>query len=193
MEAQGFENGDELKQHCAAMLGLKRPWVVGRVDLHLVEKRLEIHLEEQRAASFECPECSRGCWLHDHAPQRRWRHLDAMGFETVLVASVPRVRCPEHGVKTTAVPWAGAHSRFTLLFEAFAIHVLQAAQGVAAAAGLLGLDWKSLQQIIKRAVERGLERREIEGIKHLGFDEKSFGKGQDYQGRRINKSQSGEL
>lgn len=77
-------------------------------------------------------------------------------------------------------PCPAAHSRYTLLFEAFAIRVLQAAQGVAAAAGLLGLDWKSLQQIIKRAVERGLERREIEGIKHLGFDEKSFGKGQDY-------------
>jgi len=51
METQGFENGDELRQHYAAMLGLQRPWVVGRVDFHLVEKRLEIHLEEQRAAS----------------------------------------------------------------------------------------------------------------------------------------------
>lgn len=180
MEAQGFENGDELKLHYAAMLGLKRPWVVERVDLQLAGKRLEIHLAEEREASFDCPECSRACWLHDHAPQRRWRHLDAMGFETLLVASLPRVRCPEHGVKTVSAPWAGAHSRFTLLFEAFAIRVLQAAQGVAAAAELLGLGWKSLQQIINRAVERGLLRRTLEGIKHLGFDEKSFGKGQDY-------------
>jgi transposase len=32
--------------------------------------------------------------------------------------------CPECGVKTVAAPWADKHSRFTLLFEAFAIKVL---------------------------------------------------------------------
>lgn len=53
METQGFENDDELKQHYAAMLGLQHPWVVGSVDLHLVEKRLEIHLAEELTASFE--------------------------------------------------------------------------------------------------------------------------------------------
>ena len=31
-----------------------------------------------------------------------------------------------------------------------------------------------------RAVERGLDRRGATPIKHLGIDEKSFGKGHDY-------------
>jgi len=31
-----------------------------------------------------------------------------------------------------------------------------------------------------RAVERGLERRQLEAMKHLGMDEKSFGRGQSY-------------
>ena len=180
METQEDHSGDELKQHYAAMLGLKRPWVVGHVELHLSAKRLEIHLAEETQASFDCPECTRGCWLHDHAPARRWRHLDAMGFETLLVASLPRVSCPEHGVKTVHVPWAGAHSRFTLALEAFAIVVLQATASIKAAVELLDLNWKSLQDIMGRAVARGLARRSVDEVRRVGLDEKNFGKGQDY-------------
>ena len=33
---------------------------------------------------------------------------------------------------------------------------------------------------MERAVERGLARRELEGLKHLGLDEKCFRRGQDY-------------
>ena len=77
-------------------------------------------------------------------------------------------------------PWAGKHSRFTLLFEAFAVEVLQACRTVKAAAALLGLSWDAVQTIMDRAVARGLERREATPIKHIGIDEKSFGRGQDY-------------
>jgi transposase len=77
-------------------------------------------------------------------------------------------------------PWAGKHSRFTLFFEAFAIEVLQACRTVKAAASLLGLSWDAAQTIMDRAVERGLERREATPIRHVGIDEKSFGKGHDY-------------
>ena len=78
------------------------------------------------------------------------------------------------------VPWAGPRSRFTLLYERFAIEVLLACRSVSAAAELLGLSWDELQTIMERAVQRGLERREWEGLRHVGTDEKSFGKGQSY-------------
>lgn len=118
--------------------------------------------------------------LADHAEERRWRHLDTMQFTTELVARLPRCRCPEHGVKTIVPPWAGKHSRFTLLFEAFAIEVLQACRTVKAAADLLCLSWDAAQTIMERAVDRGLQRREATSVLHLGIDEKSFGKGHDY-------------
>jgi transposase len=66
------------------------------------------------------------------------------------------------------------------MFEALAIKVLQAAANVKKAAELLGLSWDAVHSIIKRAVDRGLERRKLEGIYHVGVDEKSFGSGQDY-------------
>jgi transposase len=103
-----------------------------------------------------------------------------MQFETRLRARVPRADCKECGVKTTAVPWAGKHSRFTLLFEAFAIEVIQACGNVKSAAKLLGLDWDSVHRIMERAVHRGLERRNLESLQYLGIDEKSFRRGQSY-------------
>ena len=46
---------------------------------------------------------------------RTWRHLDTCQLQTILIASVPRVRCPEHGVRIVQIPWAESYGRFTLL------------------------------------------------------------------------------
>src|SRR5260370_7025247 len=127
-----------------------------------------------------CPECAVPYALYDHGPERLWRHLDTMQFETVLKARVPRINCQQHGVKTVEVPWAGKNSRFTLMFEAFAIRVLEASATVKAAALLLRLDWHSLHQIMERAVKRGLDRRAMETVRRIGIDEKSCGHGQSY-------------
>ena len=171
---------ESLEQHYRRLLGLEEPWMVEAVNLELAAQRVEIRLGvEVRAKGLKCPECGDWSALYDHAPERRWRHLDTMQFETVLVARIPRVNCPEHGVKTIEVPWAGKNSRFTLMFEAFAIRLLQAAETVSRGAGLLRLDWYGAHQIMERAVERGLQRRERERVRLVGIDEKSFGRGQN--------------
>ncbi len=172
---------ESLEQHYRRLLGLEEPWVVEAVKLELAAQRVEIRLEAQvKPRGLKCPECGKWYGLYDHAPERRWRHLDTMQFETVLVARIPRVNCAEHGVKTIELPWAGKNSRFTLMFEAFAIRLLQACETVRSGAGLLRLDWHSAHQIMERAVERGLRRRKMETVRLVGIDEKSFGSGQDY-------------
>jgi len=103
-----------------------------------------------------------------------------MQFESILKARTPRCDCKSCGVKTIEVPWAGKHSRFTLMFEAFAIEVMQACGNVKQAAALLRLDWDTVHTIMERGVNRGLERRNLENIKHVGIDEKSFLSGQNY-------------
>jgi transposase len=169
-----------LQEHYALLLGVGSPWEVKDVVLKLEAKRVEIELGWQWGAMAECPECGRGCSVYDCAPERTWRHLDTMQFTTILRARTPRANCPEHGVKTMRVPWAAPGGRFTLLFERFAIDVLRASASVSQACGLLGIGWDAVQQIMERAVERGLDRRELEGLKHLGMDEKSFRRGHSY-------------
>jgi transposase len=150
------------------------------VDLNLEAKKVEIELGWQWGAAAKCPECGRECSIHDCAPERTWRHLDTMQFMTLIRARTPRADCPEHGVKTMQVPWAAPQGRFTLLFERFAVEVLLASASVSQACALLGLSWDTAQEIMRRAVQRGLERRQLERLKYLGMDEKSFRRGQSY-------------
>ena len=170
----------ELQKHYALLLGIGSPWEVKTVDLNLEGKKVEIELGWQWGAAAKCPECGRECSIHDCAPERTWRHLDTMQFTTLIRARTPRADCPEHGVKTMQVPWAAPQGRFTLLFERFAVEVLLASASVSQACALLGLSWDTAQEIMRRAVERGLERRQLEGLKYLGMDEKSFRRGQSY-------------
>jgi transposase len=176
----GMSMDTELQKHYALLLGVGSPWEVKTVDLKLGEKQVEIELGWQWGADARCPECGRACSIHDCAPERTWRHLDTMQFMTLIRARTPRANCPEHGVKTMKVPWAAPQGRFTMLFERFAIEVLLASASVSQACELLDLGWESAQEIMRRAVERGLERRQLEALKHLGMDEKSFGRGQSY-------------
>ncbi len=170
---------NKLAGHYSLLLGLDAAWKVSDVSLSLEEKRVEIAVTHV-GGPVACPECTAQCTIADHAPQRTWRHLDTMQFETRLRARVPRADCKACGVKTTSVPWAGKHSRFTLMFEAFAIHVIEACGNVKSAAVLLGLDWDSVHRIMERAVERGLECRELESLPYVGIDEKSFRRGHSY-------------
>ena len=171
---------EDLKAHYGQLLGLESPWEVASVDLKMEEQRVEIALIHSRGGRVSCPECGEQCAVHDHSPERTWRHLDTMQFETRHKARVPRSDCAECGVKTVEVPWAGKHGRFTLMFESFAIAVLRAASSIEAACGLLGIHWSTADQIMKRAVGRGLQRRSNEPVKRLGIDEKSFRSGHRY-------------
>lgn len=170
---------DPLSNHYHRMVGLDGNWSIADVDLNTDSQTLTLVLE-YIGKRVVCPECDQACAKKDHAAERSWRHLDAMQFQTILTARVPRSSCEACGVKTIAIPWAGKHSRFTLMFEAFAIDMLLAARSVQAAAIMLSIDWSTAQNIMERAVERGLQRRSLDDVKHVGIDEKNFGKGHDY-------------
>ena len=170
----------ELQKHYALLLGIGSPWEVKTVELKLGEKKVEIELNWQWRQDAQCPECGCACSIHDCAPERTWRHLDTMQFATLIRARTPRAACPTHGVKTMQVPWAEPHGRFTLLFERFAVEVLLASASVSQACELLDIGWETAHDIMRWAVERGLDRRQLEGLRYLGMDEKSFGRGQSY-------------
>jgi transposase len=113
---------DELGLFTVA-LGLSGPWRVIRTEFDLEAAQLDLYLGFERGARFACPvkDCAHGeCPVHD-AVEKTWRHLDFFQHKAFLHARLPRVRCPEHGVRQLSVPWARPGSGFTLLFEALVL------------------------------------------------------------------------
>jgi transposase len=160
------------------LLGLRSPWRVKTVNMDLAggEVRIEVECASTTWADED------GNILHIHSyEQREWRHLDTCQLQTIIEARVPRVLNPQTGkTQMVNVPWAAPRSGWTLMFEHFAIRVLEACMTITDAAKLLALNWHQIQRIMERAVERGLLRRKTVPINYVGCDEKSFGRGQDY-------------
>ncbi|WP_041531335.1 ISL3 family transposase [Syntrophotalea carbinolica] len=162
----------------AQILGIRSPWKVAEVKLALAAGEVSVFVERDQTIPMTCPKCGATVPGYD-TRQRKWRHLDTCQYKTMLVADVPRVQCPEHGVVTVEVPWAEPGSGFTALFEALVIDWLKEAT-ISAVSRQMNLSWNAIDGIMVRAVARGLARRENEAPKHLGIDETSFRKRHDY-------------
>ena len=149
------------------------------VELRLKEGDVWVEVEADAAAMLQCPVCKREAPRYDQAEERSWRHLDTCQYRTMVRGRIPRVQCADHGVKQVRVEWAEDRSRFTMLFEAFAIRVLQECS-LSAAAELLGTSWEEMAGIQRRAVARGLSRRTVQPARVVGIDETSFQKRHEY-------------
>ena len=161
------------------ILGIPQPWYVDDVALKLDQGEIQVHVRGD-APIERCPECGRKCTRYD-ASERRWRHLDTCQYRTILVATVPRVECDEHGVRQVRVPWAEERSRFTALFEALVIDWLMATESLTAVAQGLRLSWDEVAGIRARAVARGMKRRGRAPLPaSIGVDETSIRRGHEY-------------
>lgn len=180
MQAQGVDRKMQDFELFEKLLGIEKPWSVTNLELDVDKTKVKLRIEYPKKTKALCPKCKKECTVYDRNPERSWRHLDTMQFETLITCSVPRIDCKEHGISTIEVPWAEAKNRFTLLFERFAIHVLQNAATQESAKNVLRLSWDEVHGIQERAVERGLKKRVYENIKYIGIDEKSFLTGHKY-------------
>jgi len=167
------------KELYTALLGLKTPWTVERVEMDMARHEVVVHVEHPSGSRFACPRCERELAVFDHAEVRRWRHLDSCQFLTYLVARPVRVNCPDHGRLQATLPWAEAGSRFTTMFEALAIDMLKAAN-VKRAAEMLRLTWDEAWGVMDRAVWRGRSAKGRSVPAKIGVDEKAIAKGHRY-------------
>jgi len=120
-------------------IGIQPPWqlVDQYLDTSTQPHKLYLQVEGERGARYPCPQCGALCPAHDFT-EKRWRHLNFFQHECYISASVPRVKCPKHGVHLVEVPWARKGSAFTLLFEQAALALVRE-MPVLAAARLMGI------------------------------------------------------
>ena len=106
-----------------------------------------------------------------HWEERNWRHLEACQFEIVIIAKVPRLLLKSGRTVTARVPWAALRGRFTLSFEAHVTTLLQHCRMVRGAARLARIGEDAADGVMRQAVERGLQRRQLQPPNLLDFDE----------------------
>jgi len=109
-----------LSCHYHQSAGLNSDWAISQVLLDVQSQTLTLSLEFVDTRVVR-PQCGAECSMRDPAAERRWRHLAAMQLQTTLSARVPRCSCDRCRVKTISVPSAEKHTRFTLLFQTFAM------------------------------------------------------------------------
>lgn len=160
------------------IMGIAAPWTVTHVELSLAAGEVNVHVAPETGTPQCCPHCGEVCPGYDHR-QRTWRHLDTCQFKTFLIATIPRINCPEHGVVAVPVPWAEPGSGFTALYEALVLDWLRETT-TQAVSRQLSLSWTAIDGIMQRAVKRGLARRKVDAPKRISVDETSFKKGHDY-------------
>jgi transposase len=163
----------------ARLLGIKKPWRVKRVSLSPEKREVDVWLDHREGTAFSCPECGLPLPVYDHAPARRWRHLDHGDHMTWLHGRMPRVFCLEHGVRRVQIPWALPEARYTVAFERHAIDVLLETT-VDGGARLLRLSWDEAWHLMERAVARGQQAKKRRVIPYLGVDEKAVARRHRY-------------
>lgn len=141
------------------------------------EKVLVIVVEPDGETRDRCPRCGRRGRPAEYDVVR-WRTLDVHGKRAFLESRLPRIVCGEHGKITAAVPWARHDGRFSRPFEEFAAWKAAHMPWTRAAAELR-ITWEALANAVARVAAgaaAGLDR--LEGLRRIGIDEKSWGKGQ---------------
>lgn len=152
-------------------------------DVHTNDKTSEVEIKIHYTGSkARCPETNEECGLYDHAPERKWRHLDTMQYKTFIVCSLPRIKNRSGKVLTIKCPWADKFERHTNLFEHLAIDILKATKNQTKTAELLRCKFNVINRILHISTERGLERRRENplAMKRVSLDEKSFQRGHKY-------------
>jgi len=161
-------------------LGIQTPWQL--VDQHLDTDKTphELHLEVKaaRGSKYACPECGQLWSAHDFQ-EKTWRHLNFFQHHCYIHASVPRVKCPDHGVKLVEVPWARKGSAFTLLFEQAALALVRE-MPVNAAARIIEITDKRLWRIVQHYVNKAVANFDLSSAKAIGLDETASKRGHNY-------------
>lgn len=162
----------------AIALGLESPWHIKEVKFDKANSRLDIHLSFEKGHKFKSSDGD--LYTAYDTVERTWQHLNFFQHHCYLHARVPRVKQKDGKVQTQQVPWSRAQSGFTLLFEAYAMLLVENEMPVNKAAKILGVYPNRIWTIFNYWISRAHNADQIEELHQVGFDETSTKKGHHY-------------
>ena len=134
-----------------------------------------------RRRKLVCPACGYTTSArYDTRPApSSWRHLRLGVWKLKVVAQLRRLRCPKHGWRVEAVPFARPGARFTRDFEAL-VAWSATKMDKTALCTLVGIDWDTVGRICDRVVADELDPHRLDGLFNIGVDEISWKKHHNY-------------
>ena len=178
------ENFDKM---LAGSLRLEDPWYIIGAEFNEEEQAIHIHVGVDKTAALCCPVCGAPTKRYGYEPKERvWRHADCLFYPCYVHCKRPRVLCDKCGTVQVNAPFERKNSRFTLLFEGYAMLLLQDVPR-ARASRLLRCDEKSLAAILTYWVHDAVNRMDLSDTCSIAMDETSFRRGHKYVTVAINE------
>lgn len=162
-------------------LGLQSPWQVNDISFAVEESKqreLHLHIGFPRGSRFP-DETGAACPVHDTF-EREWQHLNFFEHHCYLHCGVPRIKTSDGKVVTVNVPWSRPGSGFTLLFEAFAMALIEREMPVSRVAEILGVNPQRVWTLFNHWREKARKSDDVSSISQLGVDETASRKGHQY-------------
>jgi transposase len=168
----------ELESLFERALRLDPPWKIHKIEFEETNGKIRVMIDFPRGSVFSCPVCGRPVKAYD-TTEKEWRHLSFFQYACYLVVWVPRISCPDDGIRQLDVPWARAGADFTYLFESFSMTLLRE-MPVNRVSQIIQVDDNKLWRMMHYYTEAARQKEDYSGVKQLGMDETSKAKGHDY-------------
>ena len=162
-------------------LNLSSSWFIKEIDFKPIGKtngQLDIYIDFKKGSKF-LDDAGQECSVYDTI-QKKWQHLDFFQHTCYLHARVPRIKTSTGQIRLVQVPWSRPNSGFTLLFEAFALTLIEKEMPVNKAASILKVYAPRIWTIFNHWVSRAREKDAPLDIIKVGIDETSSKKGHKY-------------
>ena len=164
----------------AGSLGISEPWYIDKVDFDAEAMTVRIYIGIRKTAAIACPVCGGTTKRFGYEKNERvWRHADCLFYPCYIHCRRPKLLCPSCGTKQVNAPFERKNSRFTLMFEGYAMMILPD-MPVAKTATLLRCDEKALTKILRYWVGKAVDTMDLSGLENLAIDETSFKRGHSY-------------
>ncbi|MCL2812943.1 MAG: ISL3 family transposase [Clostridia bacterium] len=172
-----FENFEEM---FAQSIGLTEPWRIEQAEYMHEERAVHIYVKARKTAKYPCPVCGEMLSRYDNEQERIWQHGDVVFFPCYVHCKRPRVKCPKcEKTHVVTAPWARKGSRYTLLFEAYAM-LLAEKLPLEQARRFLRISHTSLTNIVAYWVKKRIAEDDLSDVMALCIDDTSFRRGQSY-------------
>lgn len=171
---EGFES------MLAGSLDLEEPWYITGAKFDPVKSVINVYVGIREDAVIVCPRCGGSTKRYGYEPtERSWRHADCLFYPCYVHCRRPRVKCDKCGVQQVTAPFERQNSRHTLLFEGYAMMIMEDVPR-RKASRLLRCNEKTLASILSYWVNQAVDSLDLSDVTKLAIDETSCKRGHDY-------------